>query len=94
MRRRPCKLCATRFSQAEKEYQAALALRPFSEAAAVAISHARLMMGDTAGAREAMDQGLEQVRLRVGADPYKNYPMSHTREGQADLDALRKALIR
>lgn len=83
-----------RLAEAEKEYQAALALRPFSEAAAVAISHARLMMGDTAGAREAMDQGLEQVRLRVGADPYKNYPMSHTREGQTDLDALRKALIR
>ena len=83
-----------RLAEAEKEYQAALALRPFSEAAAVAVSHARLMMGDTGGAREAMDTGLEQMRLRTGADPFKNYPMSHTREGQADLDALRKALIR
>lgn len=83
-----------RLAEAEKEYQAAQALRPFSEAAVVAISHARLMMGDTAGAREVMDAGLEQVRLRVAADPYKSYPMTHTREGQADLDAMRKALIR
>lgn len=83
-----------RLADAEKEYLAAMAIHPSSEAAAVALSHARLMMGDTGGAREAMDAGLEQVRLRVGADPYKNYPMTHTREGQADLDGLRKALIR
>ena len=83
-----------RLAEAEKEYQAARALRPSSEAAAVALSHARLMMGDTSGAREVMDAGLEQVRLRVAADPYKNYPMTHTRDGQADLDAMRKALIR
>ncbi len=83
-----------RLADAEKEYQAALAVRPSSEAAAVALSHARLVLGDTVGAREAMDLGLEQVRLRVGGDPYKNYPMTHTREGQADLDAMRKALVR
>lgn len=83
-----------RVAEAEKEYEAALATRPSSEAAAVAVSHVRLLMGDTAGAREVMDRGLEQVFVRTGADPFKNYPMSHTREGQADLDQLRKELIR
>jgi len=83
-----------RLADAEKEYQAALAVRPSSEAAAVAISHARLLIGDTGGAREFMESGLEQVRLRIEGDPFKNYPMIHTREGQTNLDDLRKALSR
>lgn len=83
-----------RLPEAEKEYQAALAVRPSSEAAAVAISHVRLLMGDTGGAREFMESGLEQVRLRIEGDPFKNYPMIHTREGQTSLDEMRKALSR
>ena len=83
-----------RLADAEKEYQAALVVRPSSEAAAVAISHVRLLTGDTAGAREFMELSLEQVRLRIEGDPFKNYPMIHTREGQSSLDAMRKALVR
>jgi tetratricopeptide (TPR) repeat protein len=83
-----------RLAEAEKEYQAALAMRPSSEAATVAISHVRLLMGDTAAAREFMESSLEQVRVRIEGDPFKNYPMIHTREGQTDLDELRKALVR
>lgn len=83
-----------RLAEAEKEYQDALAVRPLSEAAAVAISHVRLLMGDPGGAREALASGLEAVGIRTEVDPFKNYPMTHTREGQADLDELRTALIR
>jgi len=83
-----------RFAEAEKEYQAALLIQPTSEAAAMAISHARLMMGDEDGAREFAALDLEQVRRRTDGDPYKNYPMTHTRQGQSGLDELRKALVR
>ena len=83
-----------RLSEAEKEYAAALAVRSTSDAAAVALSHVRLVMGDAAGAREAMEFGLDQLRARVEGDPFKNYPMTHTREGQAAIDALRKGLAR
>lgn len=83
-----------RLSEAEKQYEAALAVRSTSDAAAVALSHVRLVMGDTGGAREAMEFGLNQLRVRVEGDPFKNYPMTHTREGQAALDALRKGLSR
>jgi len=79
--------------EAEREYQEALAVRPLSEAAAVAISHVRLLMGDPEGAREALGSGLEAVGSRNAVDPFKNYPMTHTREGQPNLDELRKALI-
>jgi hypothetical protein len=83
-----------RLGEAEKQYEAALAVRSTSDAAAVALSHVRLVMGDTGGAREAMEFGLNQLRVRVDGDPFKNYPMTHTREGQAALDALRKGLSR
>ncbi len=83
-----------RLSEAAKEYEAALAVRSTSDAAAVALSHVRLLMGDTGGAREAMEFGLNQLRVRVDGDPFKNYPMTHTREGQAAIDALRKGLSR
>jgi hypothetical protein len=80
--------------EAEKEYQAALDIRPLSEAAAVALSQVRLLLGDSEGAREALDSGLERVRLRVEGDPFKRYPMTHAREGQTGLDELRKTLVR
>jgi tetratricopeptide (TPR) repeat protein len=83
-----------RFTEAEQEYQAALKARPTSEAASVAISHARLLSGDVEGAREFAALSLEQVRTRIDADPYKNYPMTHTRSGQSGLDELREALVR
>lgn len=60
----------------------------------MALSHVRLLMGDAGGAREAMEFGLNQLRVRVDGDPFKNYPMTHTREGQAAIDALRKGLSR
>lgn len=81
-------------AEAEKEYRAALAIRPLSEPAAVALSHARLLMGDPEGAREALGSALEQFRLRTELDPYKLYPMTHTREGQTSLDELRREVIR
>ncbi len=83
-----------RLANAEKEYQAALVIRPLSEAASMAVSHTRLLMGDPEGAREVLGSGLDRVGLRAEIDPYKVYPMAHTREGQTILDELRKALIR
>jgi hypothetical protein len=83
-----------RLGEAEEEYQAALKARPVSEAAAVAISHVRLLTGDTEGAREFATLALDQVRKRVDGDPYKNYFMAHTRMGQSGLEDLRKALVR
>lgn len=81
-------------AEAEKEYRAALAIRPLAEPAAVAVSHARLLMGDPEGAREALGSALGQVRLRTEVDPYKRYPMAHTREGETSLDELRREVIR
>ncbi len=83
-----------RLVEAANEYQAALAIRPLSESAPAALSHALLLMGDVEAAREALDSGLERVGPGVEVDPYKVYPMAHTEEGQAVLDELRKALSR
>jgi len=85
---------AGRFAEAEKEYQAALTLRPFSEPAAVAASHARLLLGDAEGAREALGSALDPSRRRPDVDPYKRYLMAHTHEGRMILDELREEVVR
>jgi tetratricopeptide (TPR) repeat protein len=82
-----------RLTEAEKEYQAAHAIRPFSEPAAVALSHARLLIGDLEGARDILVSTLETHHRRTDIDPYKRYPMAHTSEGQAMLETLRGELI-
>ena len=55
----------------------------------MALSHARLVLGDTVGAREAMESGLEQVRLRIEGDPYRT-PHDPPARGQPEIDALRE----
>jgi tetratricopeptide (TPR) repeat protein len=78
-----------RIADAEVEYRAALWLRPLSDPAAVALSHARLLQGDPGSAREVLGSVIEQLHRRTEVDPYKNYLMAHTREGRTDLAQLR-----
>ncbi len=80
--------------EAEREYKAALALRPFSEPASVALAHVRLLLGDPEGAREVLVSALEQFGRRSEIDPYKRYPMAHTSEGRTVLDQLRREALR
>lgn len=82
------------FAEAEIEYRAALWLRPLSDPAATALSHARLLQGDADGAREVLATVLDQLHRRIEIDPYKAYLMAHTREGQTDLAGLRGELVR
>jgi hypothetical protein len=76
--------------EAEREYGAALTLRPLSEPAAIGVSHARFLRGDPAGARDVLTAAIEQLGARTGLDPFQSYLMSHTREGQTILDELRE----
>jgi cytochrome c-type biogenesis protein CcmH/NrfG len=83
-----------RFEEAEQDYRAALSLRPPSEPAAVAVAHARLRLGNSAGAREALEAAMNQAPHRTELDPFKGYVMAHSREGQTLLDELKAELIR
>lgn len=81
-------------AEAEKEYRAALLLQPISEPAAVAVSHARLLLGDPGSAQEVLGRALQHARRRTEFDPYKQYPMAHTPEGQTILAELRREGVR
>lgn len=80
--------------KAEAEYRAALAIRPLSEPAAMGVSHSRLLRGDTEGARDVLASVIEQFPARTDIDPFKSYPMAHSREGQTILDELREKAVR
>jgi tetratricopeptide (TPR) repeat protein len=76
---------------AEEHYRIALALRPLSEIAAMAISHARFLQGDSEGARQALRSGLLAARRRLENDPWVPYMLPQSPEGEAILAELRQA---
>jgi tetratricopeptide (TPR) repeat protein len=80
---------AGRLAQSAAEYRAALGMRPSSQVASVALSHALQLLGDAAGARELLAGALEQAGRRDPSDPYWAYVAGRSAEAAAILDALR-----
>lgn len=78
-----------RLTEAEKEYSAALAIRPTSEPAAVAVSYVRQLTGNPEGAREVLNRVLVHARRRTELDPFIDYLMAHASSGQRILERLR-----
>jgi tetratricopeptide (TPR) repeat protein len=83
-----------RLGEAAAEYRAALALRASSEPAAVALSHVQLLHGDPESAREVLSRALQHSGRRSDLDPYVEYDMAHTAEGERMLHELRRELRR
>jgi len=81
-----------RLDEAVAAYEAAIALRPRDQAAAVALSEARHRRGDLSGARAALLAGLSAGRRRAENDPYWDYPYSVSIDALARLEALRREL--
>jgi tetratricopeptide (TPR) repeat protein len=82
---------AGRLAEAEKEYVAALELKPASQPATVAVSHVRQLQGDTEGARAVLQRFLAYAHRRTEIDPFINYLMAHTASGERLLEELRRA---
>jgi hypothetical protein len=80
-----------RIAEAEKQYSAALLLKPGSQPAAVALSHARQLLGDADGARDVLQRFLVYAHRRAELDPYIDYLMAYTATGQRLLEQLRQA---
>jgi tetratricopeptide (TPR) repeat protein len=80
---------AGRVADAQRHFEEALALEPESQAAVVALSHARRMAGDLEGARRVLRDGLAYAGRRGDRDPQWNYVASNAETAAALLDALR-----
>jgi tetratricopeptide (TPR) repeat protein len=80
-----------RLAEAEREYAAALELKPASQPAAVALSQARQLIGNPEAAREVLRRYLVYAHRRAELDPYIDYLMAHTATGQRTLEQLRRA---
>ncbi len=80
-----------RLAEAEREYSAALEVKPASQPAAVALSHVRQLLGNALGAREVLQRFLVYAHRREELDPYVEYLMTHTGTGQRILEQLRRA---
>ena len=78
-----------RLPAAQRHFEEALALEPESQAAVVALSHARRMAGDVEGARRALRDGLAYAGRRGDRDPHWNYVASNAAGAAALFDALR-----
>lgn len=83
-----------RWADAEVHYRAALALWPRSEVAAVALSHVRLLQGDSESARAILAAGLEAAGGRTGFDPWISYLVIQTPEGERTLAELRREVMK
>ena len=82
---------AGRLGEAEKQYVAALELKPSSQPATVAVSHVRQQQGNAEGAREVLQRFLAYAHRHTEIDPFINYLMAHTAGGERLLDELRRA---
>lgn len=80
-----------RLAEAEKEYSAALEIKPASQPATVAVSHVRQLLGNPEGAREVLHRFLVYGHRRAELDPFIDYLMAHTGTGQRILEQLRRA---
>jgi tetratricopeptide (TPR) repeat protein len=80
--------------KAEEHYRTASSMQPFSEIAAVAVSHVRFLRGDLDSARTVLKDGLEAVQKRTAFDPLVPYIVLQAPQGEAILDELRRSVLR
>ena len=80
---------ARRGAEAEREYAAALATEDEGQAAALALSHLRLMAGDASGARAVLDATLGRGTPRTRSDPFWDYQFGQARRATPLFEALR-----
>jgi tetratricopeptide (TPR) repeat protein len=85
---------AGRFDEAARAYEAAIALDGEDQAAYVALSQARLRLGDPVGARRAVEASLAPAGLRSHADPFWNYGWGPGARISDRLEALRREASR
>lgn len=83
---------ASKWTEAETHYRAAIALQPLAETPFVALSHVLFLQGDPEGAREALVTGLEATRHRITYDPWLPYLVTQTNDGETLLAELRRGL--
>ncbi len=79
-----------RYEDAVQSYAAAVSIGTKAQTARLALSHARLRMGDTTEARQELDSAIRLAGSRRPTDPFWVYPWGASAEAQARLDALRR----
>lgn len=82
-----------RLEPAIAEYRLALALDPKAQTAAVALSHALRLAGESEVSRQVLSQALAQAGQRTVADPYWNYLTSNVLRIEDTFDALRRETL-
>jgi len=85
---------AGRFDDAARAYEAAIALDGEDQAAYVALSQARLRLGDPVGARRAVEASLAPAGRRSHSDPYWNYGWGPGARISDRLEGLRREASR
>ena len=80
---------ARRSAEAEREYAAALAIDDEGQAAALALSHLRLMAGDAPASRAVLDATLGRGTPRTRSDPFWDYQFGQARRAEPLFEGLR-----
>ena len=83
-----------RFEEAARDYEAAIALDGEDQAAYVALSQARLRLGDSVGARRAVAASLAPAGRRSHSDPFWNYGWGPGARISDRLEGLRREASR
>jgi hypothetical protein len=81
---------AGRLPEALRCYGAALALQPSAQSARLALSHARLRLGDAAAARAEAGTAVGAGGHRLRDDPYSLYPWGASVGAEERLEDLRR----
>ena len=82
------------FEEAARSYEAAIALDGFDQAAHVALSEARLWLGDPAAARGEVEAALAPAGRRPHSDPFWNYAWGPGARISDSVEALRREAVR
>jgi Tfp pilus assembly protein PilF len=85
---------AGRLEQAIEEYRGALALDASAQAAAVALSHALRLAGDSEGGKRVLVDSLAYAGRRDHGDVFWDYYTSNALGFQDELDDLRRETLR
>ena len=80
---------AERLEDAEREYRAALAAFPSSQAAAVALSWVLQLAGDAAAAPEVLEAAVAAAARRHAPDPWWDYLLGRSSSAETVRDGLR-----
>jgi len=81
---------AGRFHEAAARYEAAVAIGPGHQSGRLALSHARLRLGDPGAARREVEQALESASRRNERDPLWLYPWGPAVGVDERLEAMKQ----